>query len=94
MTNGLLILLLAFCASFVQRTIGFGFGIFVMTMLPLLMPSFGEATTLSGLLAMLTSTAVTLSCPSWPYSSSFPPGPSSSFPASRTAPSRSSWGLS
>ncbi len=60
MTTGLLILLLAFCASFVQRTIGFGFGIFVMTMLPLLMPSFGEATTLSGLLAMLTSTAVTL----------------------------------
>jgi len=55
---GVLILLLAFCASFVQRTIGFGFGIFVMTMLPLLMPGYGEATTLSGLLAMATSLVV------------------------------------
>lgn len=39
-------------ASFVQRSTGFGFGIFIMTMLPALMPSYGEATTLSGLLAM------------------------------------------
>jgi len=60
MDFGWIILLLAFCASFVQRTIGFGFGILVMTMLPLLMPSYGEATTLSGLLAMLTSTVVTV----------------------------------
>ena len=44
--------LLSIGASFVQRTTGFGFGIFIMTMLPSIMPSFGEATTLSGILAM------------------------------------------
>ena len=60
MSGGILILLLALCASFVQRTIGFGFGILIMTMLPLLMPSYGEATTLSGLLAMFTSMVVTV----------------------------------
>ena len=32
-------------AAFVQRTTGFGFGIFIMTVLPWLMPSYGEATT-------------------------------------------------
>ena len=47
--------LLSIGASFVQRTTGFGFGIFIMTMLPALMPSVGEATTLSGVLAMTTS---------------------------------------
>lgn len=47
--------LLSIGASFVQRTTGFGFGIFIMTMLPSIMPSYGEATTLSGLLAMTTS---------------------------------------
>lgn len=52
------ILLLSVVASFVQRTVGFGFGIFIMTMLPFLMPSYGEATTLSGLLAMTTSAYV------------------------------------
>jgi uncharacterized membrane protein YfcA len=41
----------------VQRTVGFGFGIFIMTALPFLMPSYGEAVTLSGLLS-LTSAAV------------------------------------
>lgn len=45
--------LLSIGASFVQRTTGFGFGIFIMTMLPSIMPSFGEATTLSGILAMI-----------------------------------------
>ena len=60
MAEGILILVLALCAAFVQRTIGFGFGILVMTMLPLLMPSYGEATTLTGMLAMLTSTVVTV----------------------------------
>ncbi len=60
MSGGILILFLALCASFVQRTIGFGFGILIMTMLPLLMPSYGEATTLSGLLAMFTSVVVTV----------------------------------
>lgn len=47
--------LLSIGASFVQRTTGFGFGIFIMTMLPAIMPSYGEATTLSGILAMTTS---------------------------------------
>ena len=51
----LFIFLLSIGASFVQRTTGFGFGIFIMTMLPFLMPSYGEATTLSGLLAITTS---------------------------------------
>lgn len=46
-------ILFLFCtgASFVQRVGGFGFGIFIMTMLPYLLPSFGEATTLSGMLS-------------------------------------------
>lgn len=52
------IFLLTIGASFVQRTTGFGFGIFIMTLLPFLMPSYGEATTLSGLLAMTTSTLI------------------------------------
>lgn len=47
-------------ASFVQRTTGFGFGIFIMTMLPALMPSYGEATTLSGMLALTTSFAISM----------------------------------
>ena len=46
------IFLLSIGASFIQRTTGFGFGIFIMTMLPYLMPGYGEATTLSGLLAI------------------------------------------
>lgn len=49
------IFLLTAGASFVQRTTGFGFGIFIMTLLPFLMPSYGEATALSGLLALTTS---------------------------------------
>ncbi len=53
--NILQIFLLAVGASFVQRTTGFGFGIFIMTLLPFLMPSYGEATELSGLLAFTTS---------------------------------------
>ena len=53
--NILEIFLLAIGASFVQRTTGFGFGIFIMTLLPFLMPSYGEATALSGLLAFTTS---------------------------------------
>ena len=42
-------------ASFIQRVSGFGFGIFIMTILPLIMPYYGEATALSGLLAMVNS---------------------------------------
>ena len=52
------IFLLCIGASFIQRTTGFGFGIFIMTMLPFLLPSYGEATTLSGLLALTTSAAI------------------------------------
>jgi len=59
MENILEIFLLTIGASFVQRTTGFGFGIFIMTLLPFLMPSYGEATTLSGLLAMTTSAIIT-----------------------------------
>lgn len=54
----LYILLMTAGASFVQRTTGFGFGIFIMTMLPHVMPSYGEATALSGLLAMTTSAVI------------------------------------
>ena len=56
----LYIALLAIGASFIQRTTGFGFGIFIMTMLPFLMPSYGEVTTLSGLLALSSSLIVCL----------------------------------
>lgn len=52
------IFLLSIGASFVQRTTGFGFGIFIMTMLPFFMPTYGEATTLSGLLAITTSAVI------------------------------------
>ena len=54
----LYIFLLSIGASFVQRTTGFGFGIFIMTMLPFLMPCYGEATTLSGILAITTSAVI------------------------------------
>lgn len=47
MENLIYITLLAAGASFIQRTIGFGFGIFIMTALPFLMPSYAEAVTLS-----------------------------------------------
>ena len=50
--------LLSVVGAFVQRTTGFGFGIFMMTMLPALMPSYGEATALSGLLSMSMSSVV------------------------------------
>ena len=56
--NVLYIILLATGASFVQRTVGFGFGIFIMTALPFLMPSYGEAVTLSGLLSLTSATVV------------------------------------
>ena len=54
------LLLLSVGASFVQRVSGFGFGIFIMTALPYLMPSYGEATCLSGLLALTTSTMIVI----------------------------------
>lgn len=52
-TTILLIALFAFGGSFIQRVTGFGFGIFIMTVLPFIMPSYGEATALSGLLAIV-----------------------------------------
>ena len=52
------IFLLSIGASFVQRTTGFGFGIFIMTMLPFFLPTYGEATILSGLLAITTSAVI------------------------------------
>jgi uncharacterized membrane protein YfcA len=58
--NIIFIILLATGASFIQRTIGFGFGIFIMTALPFLMPSYAEAVTLSGLLSLTSATAVML----------------------------------
>ena len=51
----LLLFLMSLGAAFVQRVSGFGFGIFIMTVLPYIMPSYGEATALSGLMAMVTS---------------------------------------
>ena len=54
----LYLLLLCIGASFVQRVTGFGFGIFIMTWLTALMPSYGEATALSGILALCTSLIV------------------------------------
>ena len=58
MENLIYITLIAAGASFVQRTVGFGFGIFIMTALPFLMPSYGEAVTLSGLLSLTSATVV------------------------------------
>ncbi len=51
----LLLFLFSTGASFVQRVSGFGFGIFIMTVLPYLLPSYGEATTLSGMLSLTQS---------------------------------------
>ena len=58
MTNALLLFLFSVGASFVQSVTGFGFGIFAMTMFPYLLPSFSEATMLSGLLALTTSSVI------------------------------------
>lgn len=54
----IIIVLMSFGAAFVQRVSGFGFGIFIMTVLPYILPSYGEATTLSGLLASVTSAII------------------------------------
>ena len=56
--NLMLLIAMSVGAAFVQRVSGFGFGIFIMTVLPYLLPSYGEATTLSGLLAMVTSVII------------------------------------
>lgn len=46
---------MAFGAAFVQRVTGFGFGIFIMTVLPYILSTYGEATTLSGMLSIMTA---------------------------------------
>ena len=56
----LLIFVMSLGAAFVQRVSGFGFGIFIMTVLPFVLPSYGEATALSGMLALVTSLFITL----------------------------------
>ncbi|MDO4511957.1 MAG: sulfite exporter TauE/SafE family protein [Bacteroidales bacterium] len=60
MEASIYLLVLCIGASFVQRVTGFGFGIFIMTWLTALMPSYGEATALSGILALCTSLLVTI----------------------------------
>lgn len=65
MTEIILLILACSIASFIQRVSGFGFGIFIMSILPLLMPSYGEATTLSGILSALQSLYVLINI--WKY---------------------------
>ena len=48
-----IIVITAFLASFIQRVTGFGYGIVFMTVAPFLMPSYGEATALSGMLTIV-----------------------------------------
>ena len=60
MTTLLLIFLLAIGASLIQRVSGFGFGIFVMMFFPYFITSYGEATTLSGLLAGSTALLIAI----------------------------------
>lgn len=48
-----IIVAFAFIATFIQRVTGFGFGIVFMSVVPFLMPGYGEATALSGLLALV-----------------------------------------
>lgn len=56
--NEILFFLLSLAGAFVLRVCGFGFGVFTMAWLPYLLPSYGEATTLSGILAMAGSILV------------------------------------
>lgn len=58
---GILILISSLAGSFIQRVCGFGFGIFIMTILPYLMPSYPEATALSGFLSLIQSGIVLIS---------------------------------
>lgn len=60
MTTIILIFILSLAGSFVLRVCGFGFGVFTMAWLPYLLPSYGEATTLSGILAMVGSIPVAI----------------------------------
>lgn len=58
---GILLLFASLLGSFIQRVCGFGFGIFIMTILPYLMPSYPEATALSGFLSLIQSSIVLIS---------------------------------
>ena len=58
MEHAVSIFLLCIVSAFIFRITGFGFGIVIMTVLPYLMPSYGEATALSGLLALSMSIVV------------------------------------
>lgn len=55
-----LIFILAIGAALIQRVSGFGFGIFVMIFFPLFLPSYGESTALSGLLAGSTALLIAI----------------------------------
>lgn len=59
-TTTIYLIFLCIGASFIQRTTGFGFGIFIMSMLIHIMPSYGEAVTLSGMLALTTSLTIAI----------------------------------
>lgn len=65
MTEAVLIFLLSLVGAFVLRVCGFGFGVFTMAWLPYLLPSYGEATTLSGILAM--SGSIMVAIKSWKH---------------------------
>lgn len=56
--QALLVILISFCASFIQRVSGFGFGIFAITFLPYIMGTYGEANILSSMLALSMSISV------------------------------------
>jgi len=58
LVNICLLLIAGFGSALIQRVAGFGFSILMMTVLPYMMPSYGEAITLSGLLACITSCRV------------------------------------
>lgn len=60
MLTAFLIFILAIGAALIQRVSGFGFGIFVMMFFPYFIPSYGEATTLSGLLAGSTALLIAI----------------------------------
>ncbi|MDO4462661.1 MAG: sulfite exporter TauE/SafE family protein [Bacteroidia bacterium] len=61
----ILLLIASTIASIVQRVSGFGFGIFIMTMLPYIMPTYPEATALSAILAGTLSVMVVVQL--WRY---------------------------
>ncbi len=55
-----LIILLAFCGSFIQRVTGFGYGIFVMIFLPSILSDYGPATLLSTISSLLATLFVVI----------------------------------